>query len=59
MKKFIFIILLAVAVGVKAEQTEVLVVALKNNTTVEFILNESPKIQFSADSVYIYGKTKR
>ena len=57
MKKFIFIILLAVAVGVKAEQTEVLVVALKNNTTVEFILNESPKIQFSADSLYITSST--
>ncbi len=58
MKKLLITALAAImTLGVKAEMTEVLIVALKDNTTVEFILNESPKIKFASEELTITSTT--
>ena len=58
MKKFFVIALLAcIAIGIKAEKTKILVVSLKTNTTVEFILSESPTVKFLKDSIKIASTT--
>jgi len=54
MKKIFAIAILAcIAIGIKAEKTKILVVSLRTNMTVEFILSESPTVKFLKDSINI------
>lgn len=58
MKKCLIVLLIAlVQLGAKAATAEALIVKFKDNSSVQFILNESPKIKFVSDSIAISSST--
>ncbi len=58
MKKFFLIaFILLFSISLKAETTKILVVEMKDNSTVEFVLNENPIVKFLSESITIATST--